>query len=239
MPLPPGSSKAKHIISILKLGVGDKLKVGLLNGGIGEALIKDVSREGQIDLIFPSSQELNSAPVRFPIHLVLGHPRIPVIQRLVKDFSSLGVSRISVLGTELSEKSYWNSRFWEREEWINHIWEGAEQGGYVSLPSVEKFWSLRDFLEKVPHTDLSCYFHLNPDLPFGLPYLLEHVKDHSGDGVAFALGPERGWTNREIDLLNSHNWQGLFLGPGVWRTESVGQFTAGLANHLFSWMASL
>jgi 16S rRNA (uracil1498-N3)-methyltransferase len=236
-PLPAGSVKANHLLSILKVSKGDKLTVGLFNTGIGQAQIRALTAEGQVELDFPSRIELQEGPLRFPVHIVLGHPRIPVIQRLFKDFSSMGVSTISVLGTDLSEKSYWESSLWKQEEWKKYLWEGSEQGGFTSVPEVHTFWSVRDFLVKTPAPKFPCYFHLNPRLPFAFPYLLDQIQNQNKTELTIAIGPERGWTDKEIALLDSQQWHGLFLGRGVWRTESVGIFSAGLANHLFSWMS--
>jgi len=237
-PIPARSSKSQHLLSILKLSLGDKLKVGLLDLGIGEARVQAILPNGEIFLEFPPVDKLRKSPQRNPVHLVLGHPRIPVIQRLFKDVSSMGGARISVLGTELSEKSYWKSKFWSQDEWKNHLLEGAEQGGYASLPTVSRFWSVRDFFDKqdpIKLNQLCCYFHLQPNFPYGVPFLMKTLEDQPVDELVLAVGPERGWTEKELEVFTSKGWQGLYLGDGVWRTESVGIFCSGLANHLFSW----
>jgi 16S rRNA (uracil1498-N3)-methyltransferase len=39
------------------------------------------------------------------------------------------------------------------------------------------------------------------------------------DQISLAIGPERGWTAQEEELLESQNFQKVFLGPSVLRVE--------------------
>ena len=44
--------RARHIVKVLRLSVGDKIQVGLINGRIGYGVIEDISRKTGLIMYF-------------------------------------------------------------------------------------------------------------------------------------------------------------------------------------------
>jgi 16S rRNA (uracil1498-N3)-methyltransferase len=46
--------------------------------------------------------------------------------------------------------------------------------------------------------------------------------DVPADGLVLAIGPEGGWSARDLATLRENGFEGLRLGPRVLRTETAG-----------------
>ncbi len=46
--------------------------------------------------------------------------------------------------------------------------------------------------------------------------------DVATDGIVLAIGPEGGWSGRDLATLRGNGFEGLRLGPRVLRTETAG-----------------
>jgi len=236
-PLSRDDPRVAHIQKILGKFTGETLRVGCLGRGRGEAKILEMPSQGDLVLEFPSLDTLAPGPPSLPVVLLLGHPRIPVIQRLCRDLASFGVAGIAVCGTDLGEKSYFSSSFWTRNQAQNLAIEGAQQGGLTVLPAIDRWWSVADFLEKNTNTyrEYNRYvLHPSHSHSFFAPTLAADFIRKTPRGVLIAVGPERGWSDREVDRLMGGDFTPLSLGPYTWRTESAAVFAAGLSTHLYS-----
>ncbi len=210
-PLPKHDPRAVHILSILKSGEGDSLRAGVVNGRKGRLTI--LSAEGEsLRFDFAPEDEPESL---YPVELVIGAPRPLVTKRLLKDLSSLGLGKLLFTRTDLSEKSYLESGLWKNGEYRRHLYEGAEQAVSTRIPEVRLFPRLEACLEALQPA--TRRFVLDPtrgrlriqDVPLDARH------------VALAIGPERGWTNGELDTFSRFGFEYLRLGDRILRTEAA------------------
>lgn len=223
--------RAKHVREILRANPGDLLKVGLLGRGTGSARILSCNREeGKLVLEFPDHQQLREVPGPYPIDILIGHPRIPVMRRLCRDLCSIGLRRIWVCGTELSEKSYFSSSFWTEAQYEDDFRLGAMQASRVDLPQIERFWTLKEWIRNAeyagePGLQTGYFFEGSDIYPL---FIEEAMKLVPGREVLLAIGPERGWTQTEIALLKEAGLHGASLGSRILRTETAALLSAGM-----------
>jgi 16S rRNA (uracil1498-N3)-methyltransferase len=232
-PLPAGDERSLHIRDILRLGAGDELRVGIIGSGpgtgMGVARLAEKPGGGELLLEFPPAATLvpREGP---PITLIIGHPRPPVFQRLLRDLSCMGIRRINWVRAELSEKSYLASRAWEQDQIRRHIRLGLEQGGFSRPPEIEKYYSLSRCLEggfsrRSGGNSRRILLHNGSDAPT----LLELAGGMgSPPDVTLAIGPERGWTERELKDFQERGFESAVLGDAVLRTETAATVAAGL-----------
>ena len=112
-PLPRTDRRVQHIFKILKKQAGDELLAGIADDGLGEngrgplagqvGTAHIVSWDGRHLVLNFSPVE--PAPPLHPLTILLGFPRPIQANRILKDLTSLGVTRIILSGTELGEKS--------------------------------------------------------------------------------------------------------------------------------------
>ena len=79
-------AKSWHILNILKLKTGDKIRVGIINGKIGTGKILSTA-SGRVTIEIECSIK---APRHPEIQLVLAMPRPKVLRRILKCVSSTG-----------------------------------------------------------------------------------------------------------------------------------------------------
>jgi 16S rRNA U1498 N3-methylase RsmE len=185
------------------------------------------------------------------------------MQRLLKDLGALGLARILVVASDLSEKSYMQSRLWQGHPspsgpasgaepagepatadgpWRRQLIAGAQQGGHCFLPGVERFYSLGKALGAAasgPAGGAVEPARLVLDLVPGALDLLgwcAGLKDRwsgpsgvAGPGLVLAIGPERGWSERERRLFQEAGFGAFGLGRRILRTETACILACGMA----------
>jgi RsmE family RNA methyltransferase len=99
--------------------------------------------------------------------------------------------------------------------------EGAMQGRDTVLPSLEVYDSLAAWLKKRP------WDNVRPRVPFLIA--MDNVRpegslSHLSPGrrpVVLAIGPERGWSDRERGMLEESGFLRLSMGGRALRTETA------------------
>ncbi|MDC7221650.1 MAG: RsmE family RNA methyltransferase [Spirochaetales bacterium] len=221
-PLKRGDIRYDHIRSILKSQVGDLLEGGIVNGARGHLRLDAIEKDRIEYSFLPGDKE--ETPL-LPLTMIIGCPRPPTARRLVKDLVSLGVGRLVFTDTDLNEKSYLQAKFWRDGLYEKAAREGAMQGKSTLLPPIDRYFSLKKALESLPGGELRCV----PDLTDGTK-LTEALPTPwpAERGACAAIGPERGWTDREREMLAEAGFTAVSLGNRVMRTESAAIMAAGV-----------
>lgn len=209
--LPIDDYRTQHILNIIKSSVGDKLDMGILNGKKGKLTITEINSDG---LFFKT--ELTGLPDEpYPITFIIGTPRPPVAKRLLKDLSTSGVKKIIMCATDLGEKTYLTSKLWRDDNYLKYLYEGASQGESTLIPEITRFYSLKKALESIDRDcDKLAMDNVNPD------YNISSYKPEYRE-VVVCIGGERGFSDRERDMLRDFNFNIFKLGSRVLRTETA------------------
>ncbi len=217
----------RHLVSVLRVVPGDRIAVGIVGGAVTSARITTVDRE-RIVLAWDG----DDSPVRalLPLSVVVGHPRPIVLRRLVKDLATLGVSRILVFRGELSEKSYLESSIWSDGSLDEALLAGAEQAGSTVFPSVSRLWSLERALDAVSSDSVVVFSSDGPARPRDVLAGLA-----GASGVAVVLGPERGFSEMEENLIARTRCTRVRMGERTIRTETACLLAVGAVATATGW----
>ncbi len=210
--------RARHLRDVLKVSVGSRLRVGIPNGPQGQGVVKSV----EADILIQHDLDGKSPPESScgsDIHLILAMPRPRVLGRILSHVASLGVSSLTLCRSWHVEKSYLASDILNKERLKEHLLDGLEQARLTRVPQVNVFPLFRPFVED----------RLDELLPRGSRWLLH---PESGQGMAevqvtrdqplvLAIGPERGWTPFECDLLEERGFERVHLGAAILRVETA------------------
>jgi 16S rRNA (uracil1498-N3)-methyltransferase len=219
--------RAKHILKILKLKPGDKFNCGLVNGPSGIGKINSIDKE-----FIHFFWEKTADPIKlFPITLLIGYTRPISSKRILREAASLGVKQIIFTGTDTGEKSYRDSNLW-KGEYRRYLSDGAQQANSTGLPEIKFYKDLQLFFrtclsqpvnsalkEDVSNADLIVLDNIEPTIK------LSEYKSEKMESL-LAIGSERGWSKRERNLFQMHNFTFASLGTRVLRTETAS--TAGI-----------
>lgn len=130
-----------------------------------------------------------------------------VVQKAVE----LGVSHVVPIVAERSEKKNIHT---ERLNKI--IVEATEQSGRGGLLTVHDVTTLEHLFEKGILPQEKIFFH--PEYPEIQKYLSSDTGQYS---VAYFVGPEGGWSEKEIEVFKKYNMSGFSLGSRILRAETA------------------
>ena len=225
-PLPLRDERAQHIIKVLHKKAGDTFTAGVIDGESGVAQISAIDNSG---IIFNFTAGGSGKPLA-PFDMIIGFPRPIQLKRLLRDIAALGVGRVYLTGTDLGEKSYMQSTLVERGAVYKMLLDGTVQAGSTHVPQFFLYKSLDECLKAIEASDggeVTGRFALdnvNPamSLKEAMTEKMSEKKPEKGQGrVIAAIGSERGWTDRERELLEATGYVRCGMGERIMRTETA------------------
>lgn len=237
-PLSIKDERGEHIIKILHKKEGDTFSAGVINGMAGTATIKKIENDEITFDFAPDSEGKNL----YPLKMIIGFPRPIQLKRLLRDIAALGVQEVHLTGTELGEKSYMQSNLVEHGTAYQMLLDGTVQAASTHVPDLFLHKTLRDCLESViPEKEQCnnakilklCMDNINPK---GSLFSVLQEQYEKPALVVAAIGSERGWTQKEREMLESAGYLRVGMGPRVMRTETAATVSASIISACMGWM---
>lgn len=201
-----------HIQQVHRAREGDRLRVGLVNGLMGEAVIQSLQKDSvQLQV------ELKEAPPeKLPLTLLLALPRPKMLKRIFQTIASMGVQRLVLMNSYRVEKSFWESPWLSPENIQEQLLLGLEQSRDTVMPEVIKAPLFKPFVEDQL-----------PALGRGSRCLLAHPGSEKACPVGLnaattlAIGPEGGFIPYEVEKLEAAGFDAVHLGSRILRVETA------------------
>ena len=204
---------ARHLGQVLRMKTGEELV--LFNGRDGRecrARIVRMTKKELLARILECSEA--EPPPLLRLHLALGISRGERMDFALQKAVELGVTTITPLFTERTVVRLKAERLEKRlAHWQGIVTSACEQSGRVYLPGLDEPASLETWLkhEGGPETLL-----LDPRAERTLPMLTAPQGT-----LAFLIGPEGGFSDRERRHAYDSGCTGILLGPRILRTETA------------------
>jgi RsmE family RNA methyltransferase len=203
--------RAQHISKVLRATPGQLLKIGMVNGNIGQGVfIAGNSQQVELEV-----EQFNLAPPKsLPVTLIIAMQRPKTMKKILQSATTMGVKQFIIIETWKVEKSYWSSPLLEEQELEEQFKLGLEQGGDTMMPSILIKRRFKPFVED----DL-------PILIAGTLGLVAHPNAHErcpaniSEQVSLAIGPEGGFTEYEVEKLMAAGMQAVNIGLRPLRSE--------------------
>jgi RsmE family RNA methyltransferase len=210
-----------HLRQVARATVGDVLRVGQIDGLMGEGHILAID-DDRATLSVTLHQP---PPPKLPLCLVLALPRPKMLRRILRSVAEFGVPELHLVNSYRVEKSYWNSPLLAPAAMREYLLQGIEQSRDTIVPSVQCHQRFKPFVEDSL-----------PRMTAGKLALLAHPGEHppcpravSGDTV-LVIGPEGGFIPYEVEALQDAGYRTVSLGPRILRVENA---VTGLLGRLF------
>ena len=204
--------RLQHLRQIHRANSGDILRVGEIDGLMGEGEILEINDEFAT-LAISLHQ---SPPDKLPLSLVLALPRPKMLRRILRTIAELGVPELHLINSYRVEKSYWQSPVLKQDALREYLLQGLEQSRDTQVPRVHHHHAFKPFVED----------NL-PGMIRGGDALLAHPGEHSpcprhiSGETLLVIGPEGGFIPYEVDKLQSAGCNVVSLGPRILRVENA------------------
>jgi RsmE family RNA methyltransferase len=153
-------------------------------------------------------------PEPLPLTLIFALPRPKTLKKVIHAAVSMGVKKIFIIECWKVDKSYWSSPLLEPGGLDEHIILGLEQGRDTVWPEIQLRRRFKPFvedeLENLIGDSMALAAHPGDSKP--CPALVNKA-------VTLCIGPEGGFTDYEVDMLQKHGFMTVMLGERIMRTE--------------------
>lgn len=217
-----GGERAEHVMNVLHGEVGQILKTGEIGGFIGTGVITGITRPpssvSSPEITVACSHDKRS--LRPWVDLILAPPRPRVMKRLLPQLATMGVGRIFLVGAKKVEKDFWGATLLKPENYRPLLVDGLMQAGTSILPTLETRRNFRKFVKEELDT-------LWPEAkrivahPYDGNRTIEQPERSNNRAILLAVGPEGGWTDEEVTLLEEHGFARYSLGSRILRTDTA------------------
>ena len=217
-----GGERAEHVMNVLHGEVGQILKTGEIGGFIGTGVITGITRPpssvSSPEITVACSHDKRS--LRPWVDLILAPPRPRVMKRLLPQLATMGVGRIFLVGAKKVEKDFWGATLLKPENYRPLLIDGLMQAGTSILPTLETRRNFCKFVKEELDT-------LWPEAkrivahPYDGNRTIEQPERSNNRAILLAVGPEGGWTDEEVTLLEEHGFARYSLGSRILRTDTA------------------
>ena len=220
-----GGARAEHVMNILHGEVGQMLKTGEVNGKIGTGEIIECSNvrmfeSGDDGFVIKVRCKHEEESLKPWVDLILAPPRPRVMKRLLPQLAAMGVGRIVLVGARKVEKDFWGATLLKPENYRPLLIDGLMQAGTSILPTLETRRNFRKFVKE----ELDILWPEAKRIvahPYDALRQVQSSKFKVQSPLVLAVGPEGGWTDDEVVLLEEHGFARYSLGSRILRTDTA------------------
>lgn len=207
----PSPRQCRHLLDVLGVEVGRRLRVGRRRGPRGWARVSAIAGD-RVEVAIESLDEPALSP---PTALIVAVPRPKVVPRLIAAAASFGVERIDLTRAWRVDRSYLRSPALAPAALEAAAVLGCEQGGHTWVPDLAVHQLFSPMLR-----DLDIGSRLPMVAHPGADQTIEAAAAGLGDRPAtLAIGPEGGWIDREIDGFAGRDFVAVRSGGAILRSE--------------------
>ncbi len=218
--------QSAHVRAVLRAQPGETIRLGVVDGPRGTGTLLTPTPGDERIRIHCRLNDPPLPPAR--VHLLLALPHPKVLKRLWPLLATAGLGRVILVNAAKVERCYFDTHWLDPAVTRGRLIEGLEQAGDTRLPEITIRRRFKPFIED----ELDSLF---PDTarvvahPGGGTRLREAVPAGAASILA-AIGPEGGWTDFELALLETHGFTRITLGPRIMRSDHAVCALAALAH---------
>jgi 16S rRNA (uracil1498-N3)-methyltransferase len=209
-------AEAHHLLHVMRAKAGTRATLFDGSGWEFDAIVGRIGRS-EVELIIAGRQEINRE-AQIAVTLAVALPKGDRQKWLIEKVVELGVARLVPIETERGVAQPVENAL---ERLRRGVIEASKQCGRNRLMEIAEPKAWRAFL--VETAGAACRLVAHPaNRPSGgtrrtRPTLLPA----SSDSATLAVGPEGGFTDREIAIAMDQGWQPVDLGPRILRVETA------------------
>jgi 16S rRNA (uracil1498-N3)-methyltransferase len=214
-----------HLVRVLRLQIGDSCVLFNGDGHDYEARFASLQKRGaEVEVVARQAVDRES-PLR--ITLAQGIARGEKMDWILQKATELGVAVVAPVLTDRTEVKLDHERSDKKmAHWRGVCAAACEQCGRAQLPQVLEPQSLANFAAADGNPRR---FVLDPEAALSLTRL----DLPAAAQFTLAIGPEGGFSERDLATCKAAGYEGLRLGPRILRTETAGPAAIAAINALY------
>jgi len=206
------AEQAHYLRSVMRSNPGDSVVLFNGNGGEYQATVESLTKHDSSLHIKSFTDISREMPVR--VHIVQAACRSEKIDTILQKATELGAASFCIVRSDRSTLKLDGAKLNKRlQRWQKIIIEASEQSERTALAKVQWLNKLSDSPAQ------GAAFTLHTDTDTSWPEQRSNII-HATD-ITLAIGPEGGWSNRDIETLTAIGFQSLTFGPRIMRTETA------------------
>lgn len=211
--------RAEHIVKVLRSEIGDRLRVGLINGLRGYGSISALQKKYpfSVSLDLDLTEPPGTLP---PLDLILALPRPIMLKRVLSQVTALGVGTIHLINANRVEKSFWEAGLLDPQEYRPHLLHGLEQAVDTRMPEIKLHPKFKPFVEDYCPSIVGDYSDLLLADPAGEHPLADGVREKNGR-ILLAVGPEGGWVPFELQKFREQGFLCCTIGERILKVDTA------------------
>ena len=210
----------QHIQHILRCKQGDRLQVGIINGPKGTATIQSTKPK---ELILNCTFDEQTSQDLPTVDLICALPRPQTVKKVLENAATMAVNHIYFINAARVEKCYFSASGLDINQMQATMLKGLSQGCQTKMPTItiHDKWRLF-FEEQFPQIESklnSPTLKLLADLDTNNYLKSETVKNTPH--ATLAIGPEGGWVDYELELMQQTGFIPFKMGNWPLRVENA------------------
>lgn len=203
----------KHVVKVLRMKEGDAITLFDESSVEYEGRIMQVgSKEVVVDIVSSRKVETDS-PLR--ITLMQGLPKGDKMDYIIEKATEIGVHTIVPVVTERSQVR----TIEKKTRWERIAVEASKQCGRTKPPAIENTLNFNEAIKYYDDNGLALILHVGSQV--SLKDFLKNTLQHPTN-IIVLIGPEGGFSEKEVLLATEMGFTSLGLGPRTLRTETAG-----------------
>lgn len=217
-----------HVVRVLRLQAGEVFHLFNGDGFDYAAEILTLEKRGARVRVAARLPVATESPLR--IHLYQSIARGEKMDLILQKATELGVHAFTPIISDRTEVKLDSERSdKKRGHWQGVVRSACEQSGRARVPEVNEPVAIHQL---APADGARQAFYLQP----GASRRIADLSPEIDRELALAIGPEGGFSARDIHLLRTAGFDGLGLGPRILRTETAGiALVAALQSRFGDW----
>lgn len=211
---------AFHLIKVMRAKIEDQFIVS--DGETRDVLveIEQITKSKVIALIIKNLDRMNEPNIN--VWIAQSLPKGDKMDTIIQKSTEIGAVRFIPFISERTIVQYDQKKTNKRmERWNKITKEAAEQAHRNRVPQINGISTWKELLKIIPEVDVSYVFYENEDQIYLKDMINNKTDNKKIPTFLMVIGPEGGFTAKEISQLEEAGCHSVSLGKRILRTETA------------------
>ncbi|MBN6205995.1 16S rRNA (uracil(1498)-N(3))-methyltransferase [Ralstonia pickettii] len=222
-----------HISRVMRNKPGDKLICNDMNGHAALCTITEIANDQVLAVVEEWLEQETELPIE--VTIVQGLPKGDKLDLIVQKGTELGATTFIPFRAERSIVNWDEKKKHKKIQRLEKIVkEASEQSHRRRMPTVQAPVSLNELLKLSLDYDYNIFAYEEEARTRSFQSLANILKEvKAGKRLLICIGPEGGFTEKEVKILKENHFTPVRFGPRILRTETAALYALSSISYHF------